>query len=59
MTHQTQASHSITSHNDDREASQVDRVAVLLAFTTGTLIRAIVEEIIPEAHQTQDTNGQL
>nr|WP_275994297.1 ZIP family metal transporter [Argonema antarcticum] len=29
---------------------------VVLAFTTGTLITAIVEEIIPEAHQTQDTN---
>lgn len=30
---------------------------VVLAFTTGTLITAIVEEILPEAHQTQDTNG--
>ena len=30
---------------------------IVLAFTTGTLITAIVEEIIPEAHQTQDTNG--
>jgi len=30
---------------------------IVLAFTTGTLIVAIVEEIIPEAHQTQDTNG--
>jgi ZIP family zinc transporter len=29
---------------------------VVLAFTTGTLIVAIVEEIIPQAHQTQDTN---
>ena len=29
---------------------------VVLAFTTGTLITAIAEEIIPEAHQTQDTN---
>lgn len=29
---------------------------VVLAFTTGTLITAIVEEILPEAHQTQDTN---
>jgi ZIP family zinc transporter len=29
---------------------------VVLAFTTGTLITAVVEEIIPEAHQTQDTN---
>ncbi|CAN1210139.1 Zinc/iron permease [Tumidithrix helvetica PCC 7403] len=29
---------------------------VVLAFTTGTLITAIVEEIIPEAHQAQDTN---
>lgn len=31
MSHQPQASHSITSHNDDREALQIDRVAVLLA----------------------------
>jgi ZIP family zinc transporter len=30
---------------------------VVLAFTTGTFIVAIVEEILPEAHQTQDTNG--
>jgi ZIP family zinc transporter len=30
---------------------------IVLAFTTGTLITAIVEEILPEAHQTQDTNG--
>ena len=29
---------------------------IVLAFTTGTLIVAIVEEILPEAHQTQDTN---
>lgn len=29
---------------------------IVLAFTTGTLMTAIVEEIIPEAHQTQDTN---
>ncbi len=29
---------------------------VVLAFTTGTLLTALVEEIIPEAHQTQDTN---
>jgi zinc transporter, ZIP family len=29
---------------------------IVLAFTTGTLITAIAEEIIPEAHQTQDTN---
>jgi zinc transporter, ZIP family len=29
---------------------------VVLAFTTGTLMVAIAEEIIPEAHQTQDTN---
>lgn len=29
---------------------------IVLAFTTGTLIVAIAEEIIPEAHQTQDTN---
>jgi len=31
MSHQPQASHSITPHNDDREALQTDRVAVLLA----------------------------
>jgi ZIP family zinc transporter len=30
---------------------------IVLAFTTGILITAIVEEILPEAHQTQDTNG--
>jgi zinc transporter, ZIP family len=30
---------------------------IVLAFTTGTLIVAIAEEILPEAHQTQDTNG--
>jgi len=30
---------------------------MVLAFTTGTLLVAIVEEILPEAHQTQDTNG--
>jgi zinc transporter, ZIP family len=30
---------------------------IVLAFTTGTLIVAIVEEILPEAHRTQDTNG--
>ena len=29
---------------------------IVLAFTTGTLMVAIVEEILPEAHQTQDTN---
>jgi zinc transporter, ZIP family len=29
---------------------------IVLAFTTGTLIVAIVEEILPEAYQTQDTN---
>jgi len=29
---------------------------IVLAFTTGTLMVAIAEEIIPEAHQTQDTN---
>jgi zinc transporter, ZIP family len=29
---------------------------LVLAFTTGTLITAIAEEIMPEAHQTQDTN---
>lgn len=29
---------------------------IVLAFTTGTLMTAIAEEIIPEAHQTQDTN---
>lgn len=29
---------------------------IVLAFTTGTLITAIAEEIMPEAHQTQDTN---
>ena len=29
---------------------------IVLAFTTGTLMTAVVEEIIPEAHQTQDTN---
>ncbi|MGB8701824.1 MAG: hypothetical protein WCD18_20610 [Thermosynechococcaceae cyanobacterium] len=29
---------------------------VVLAFTTGALMVAIAEEIIPEAHQTQDTN---
>jgi zinc transporter, ZIP family len=29
---------------------------IVLAFTTGTLIVAIVEEILPEVHQTQDTN---
>jgi zinc transporter, ZIP family len=32
---------------------------VVLAFTTGALIVAIAEEIIPEAHQTQDTNGSM
>lgn len=32
---------------------------VVLAFTTGTLITAIAEEIIPEAHQTQDTNWSI
>ena len=32
---------------------------IVLAFTTGTLITAIVEEIIPEAHQTQDTNWSI
>jgi len=30
---------------------------VVLAFTTGTLITAIVEEILPEAHQTQAKSG--
>ncbi len=29
---------------------------VVLAFTTGALMVAIAEEIIPEAHQNQDTN---
>lgn len=29
---------------------------IVLAFTTGALMVAIAEEIIPEAHQTQDTN---
>jgi zinc transporter, ZIP family len=29
---------------------------IVLAFTTGTLITAITEEIMPEAHQTQDSN---
>jgi zinc transporter, ZIP family len=29
---------------------------IVLAFTTGTLMVAIAEEIIPEAHQTQDTD---
>lgn len=29
---------------------------VVLAFTTGTLLTAIVEEIVPEAHQTEDIN---
>ncbi len=28
----------------------------ILAFTTGTLTTAVVEEIIPEAHQQKDTN---
>lgn len=28
----------------------------VLAFTTGTLITAVVEEIIPEAHKNQDTS---
>jgi len=32
---------------------------IVLAFTTGTLITAIAEEIIPEAHQTQDTNWSI
>lgn len=32
---------------------------IVLAFTTGTLITAITEEIIPEAHQTQDTNWSI
>ncbi|PSB26284.1 zinc/iron permease [Stenomitos frigidus ULC18] len=32
---------------------------IVLAFTTGTLLVAIVEEIIPEAHQTQDTNWSM
>lgn len=31
----------------------------VLAFCTGTLITAIAEEIIPEAHQTQDTNWSV
>jgi zinc transporter, ZIP family len=32
---------------------------VVLAFTTGALMVAIAEEIIPEAHQTQDTNWSM
>ncbi|MGB3264707.1 MAG: hypothetical protein WBA89_12230, partial [Microcoleus sp.] len=32
---------------------------VVLAFTTGTLMVAIAEEIIPEVHQTQDTNWSI
>ncbi|MEG4865813.1 MULTISPECIES: hypothetical protein [Microcoleaceae] len=32
---------------------------VVLAFTTGTLMVAIAEEIIPEVHQTQDTNWSM
>lgn len=38
-----------------RDRSELLKLAVL-AFTTGTLTTAVVEEIIPEAHQTQDTN---
>lgn len=32
---------------------------IVLAFTTGALIVAIAEEIIPEAHQAQDSNWSM
>lgn len=32
---------------------------IVLAFTTGALMVAIAEEIIPEAHQTQDSNWSM
>ncbi len=37
-----------------RGQPEIFKLAVL-AFTTGTLITAVVEEIIPEAHKNQDT----
>lgn len=38
-----------------RDRSQLVKLAVL-AFTTGALTTALVEEIIPEAHQNRDTH---
>lgn len=41
-----------------REQAELPKL-VVLAFTTGALMVAVTEEIIPEAHQNQDTNWSM